>query len=165
MLFRSAAPLEGATEFGQTLVEEYGKGNEDTVNPFAVSDATLKHAREAAALGALGGAAIGGVAAAVPSPKKILEAPDVDSAIEAFRFDLDPNRSAGVDFKAIAQTYKDHTPEQIASSQDALHRVYGDDPTFTRAEDGTTTAYGAPLRVVPPQALPPMADEIGRAHV
>ena len=153
-----AAPLEGATEFGQTLVEEYGKGNEDTVNPFAVSDATLKHAREAAALGALGGAAIGGVAAAVPSPKKILEAPDVDSAIEAFRFDLDPNRSAGVDFKAIAQTYKDHTPEQIASSQDALHRVYGDDPTFTRAEDGTTTAYGAPLRVVPPQALPPMAD-------
>jgi GGDEF domain-containing protein len=56
-----AAPIEGATEYGQTLLEEYGKGND----PF--SEESRKQAGDAAALGALGGAAMGGVGGAIQS--------------------------------------------------------------------------------------------------
>jgi GGDEF domain-containing protein/adenine/guanine phosphoribosyltransferase-like PRPP-binding protein len=56
-----AAPIEGATEYGQTLLEEYGKGND----PF--SEESRKQAGDAAALGALGGAAMGGAGGTVQS--------------------------------------------------------------------------------------------------
>jgi len=100
-----AMPIEGGTEFGQTLLEEYGKGKD----PFSAD--AMKQARESAALGALGGMAIGGVGGAIRGPKvdeqkpadtpaapvlqigntpeDILKAPDADSAIAAFTASLD----------------------------------------------------------------------------
>lgn len=48
-----AAPIEGGTEFAQTMLEEYGKGKD----PF--SPESMAQARDAAALGVLGGSAIG----------------------------------------------------------------------------------------------------------
>jgi len=99
-----AMPIEGGTEFGQTLLEEYGKGKD----PFSAD--AMKQARESAALGALGGMAIGGVGGAIRGPKvdeqkpadtpaapvlqigntpeDILKAPDADSAIATFAASL-----------------------------------------------------------------------------
>jgi hypothetical protein len=53
----AAAPIEGGTEFGQTLLEEYGKGKD----PFSAD--ALHQATDAAALGTLGGTVVGGAAA------------------------------------------------------------------------------------------------------
>lgn len=63
------APIEAGTEFGQTLLEEYGKGN----NPF--SPETIHHAQDAAALGALGGGLVGGVGGVMSSPRQPEELP------------------------------------------------------------------------------------------
>lgn len=80
----AAAPIEGATEYGQTLIEEWGKGKD----PMAPE--SLHHAKDAAALGMLGGAAIGGVGGAIRGPKPrvdpvadILGAQDLDGAIRS----------------------------------------------------------------------------------
>jgi hypothetical protein len=59
----AAAPVEGATEFGQTLLEEAGKGH----NPIAAE--ALAQARDAAALGMLGGTTIGGAGGALHGAK------------------------------------------------------------------------------------------------
>lgn len=79
-----AAPIEAGTEYAQTLAEEYGKGND----PF--SDASLAQARDAAALGALGGTVVGGAGGSVhgakvrPNPvADIAKAKTVDDAIAA----------------------------------------------------------------------------------
>jgi hypothetical protein len=63
----TAAPLaaaEGATEYGQTLLEEWGKGND----PF--SDESRKQAIDAAGLGAVGGGAMGFAGGAVSGSQK-----------------------------------------------------------------------------------------------
>jgi N12 class adenine-specific DNA methylase len=82
----AAAPVEGATEYGQTLVEEYGKGND----PFSAE--SKQQAFDAAGLGALGGQAMGTVggllsAAKEPAPRPsvadIGKATTVDDAIIA----------------------------------------------------------------------------------
>lgn len=54
---------EGGTEFTQTLVEEFGKGND----PF--SPGSLKQAVDAAALGGVGGGAVGAVGGAMRRPE------------------------------------------------------------------------------------------------
>lgn len=86
-----AAPIEAGTEYGQTLAEEYGKGKD----PF--SPESLAQAKDAAALGALGGTVIGGGGGMLhgakaiepkPEPKRdpvpdILGAGNVDDAIKA----------------------------------------------------------------------------------
>lgn len=57
------APIEAGTEYGQTMLEEYGQGKDPT------SDESLKQARESAWLGALGGAVVGGAGGAIQSAK------------------------------------------------------------------------------------------------
>lgn len=61
----AGAAVEGGTEFGQTLIEEYGKGND----PF--SEESIRGATNAAALGAVGGGAFGGVAGAMTRPNEV----------------------------------------------------------------------------------------------
>ena len=65
----AAAPIEGATEYGQTLIEEYGKGNDPT------SPEARKQALDAAALGTFGGAAVGGMGGAVRGAQPAQVAP------------------------------------------------------------------------------------------
>lgn len=64
-----AAPIEAGTEYAQTLAEEYGKGND------AFSEASLAQARDAAALGALGGTTVGGAGGALHGAKKVAQQP------------------------------------------------------------------------------------------
>jgi len=59
----AAAPIEGGTEYGQTLLEEFGKGND----PF--SPESLKQASDSAALGILGGTVVGGAGGALRGPQ------------------------------------------------------------------------------------------------
>ncbi len=79
-------PAEGATEYLQTGLEEYGKGKETAMLPFEQSAQSQRHAFNAAALGALGGAVHGVVGGAVSSPEqaaaRVLKAPSIDSAID-----------------------------------------------------------------------------------
>ncbi len=63
------AITEGGTEYLQTLMEAAGKGED----PF--SDATKREAIESAALGTLGGAAVGGTGGVVNAPVQNLTAP------------------------------------------------------------------------------------------
>lgn len=63
-----AAPVEGVTEYGQTIAEEYGKGNEQTLDPFAISDATHRQGINAAALGVIGGTVHAGGGGILSSP-------------------------------------------------------------------------------------------------
>ncbi|CAK0757181.1 hypothetical protein CCP3SC15_2260001 [Gammaproteobacteria bacterium] len=69
----AAAPAEGGTEYGQTLIEEYGKGND----PF--SEESKQQAFDAAGLGALGGGAMG-VGGGMLS--KARQAPPVDDTLD-----------------------------------------------------------------------------------
>lgn len=90
---------EGLTEYAQTGVEEYGKGNESNPIPFMQSDKSHRQAIDAAALGAVGGGAMGGVGGILapqqkndkpaPTPSDILAAPDADTAIQSFTDSLD----------------------------------------------------------------------------
>ena len=64
------APVEGATEYLQTGLEQYGKGEEANILPFNQSAEGQKQAREAAALGILGGVVMGGAGGALQGPKK-----------------------------------------------------------------------------------------------
>ena len=154
----AVAPAEGATEYGQTLLEEYGKGNEETINPFEVSAATQKQARESAALGALGGGVVGGVGGALsPSPKPkpaIVEAGDVESAVEAFRFSVANPDESRERFAAARLTYKDQAPDEIAANQETLARAVQTTPGFALDDTGAPTLNGAPVKAVAAQELP-----------
>lgn len=101
-----AAPIEAGTEYAQTLAEEYGKGKD----PF--SPESFAQARDAAALGALGGTVVGGAggvmrgatpiaekppAVATDPVQPILAAGSVDDAIKAAH-------EAGQAWKVIAPT-------------------------------------------------------------
>jgi N12 class adenine-specific DNA methylase len=59
----ASAPIEGGTEFGQTMIEEYGKGHDP------LSADTMKQSIDAAAQGAVGGAAMGFAGGAVHGPQ------------------------------------------------------------------------------------------------
>ena len=63
-----AAPIEGGTEYLQTGIEEFGKGNEQNILPFNQSAKAQTGALDAAALGAIGGAAMGGIGGAIHTP-------------------------------------------------------------------------------------------------
>jgi len=141
-----ATPIEAGTEFGQTLLEEAGKGNDP------LSAESLKQARDAAALGALGGTAIGGAggvlhgqqAPAEPDPvPAILNAPDVDSAIEAARA-ATQERVAGLfeaqqtDALIGAMREREANPPVFAPANDAaslLERQGQGDPLAPMLED------------------------------
>lgn len=80
-----AAPIEAATEYFQTGVENYGKGEEENILPFNQSEKAQRDAFNSAGLGAMGGgvhAAIGGVISR-PDIKEIAAAPTADAAIDA----------------------------------------------------------------------------------
>lgn len=91
-----AAPIEGGTEYAQTLLEEYGKGND----PFSTD--ALKQARESAALGALGGTVIGGAGGALRSAQQPSEnnpppATPSSTAPIAPAVDLTPDQQTRID--------------------------------------------------------------------
>lgn len=76
----AAAPIEGGEEYVQTLLEESGKGND----PF--SAATLRQAKDAFGVGALGGTAMAGVGGFLSKPvnlQPIAQAKTTDEAIAA----------------------------------------------------------------------------------
>lgn len=105
----SGAMAEGATEFAQTLVEEAGKGND----PF--SDASVRQAIDASAMGTVGGASMGGAGGilqraqpkplALPEPKKGLGAVDITKVPESIGLN---NPDVGLD-------------ESIKAAWDLLH--------------------------------------------
>ena len=74
---------EGGTEYSQTLAEEWGKGND----PFSTE--SMRGAKDAAALGALGGGMMGGIGgglhkgqtppALIPPPAQLETSPPVDA--------------------------------------------------------------------------------------
>ena len=121
---------------------------------------------------AFGGLAIGalqgGVQTAVlgrgaPSPKQpILDAPDVDSAITAFKFAT----ASPIDREAILAPYragfKDQASEVTAEHQALLVQAFENDPTFAPDVEGRPTVNRAQLRVVAPQALPTEGEGLTR---
>lgn len=86
---------EGGTEYLQTGIEEYGKGNEKNFLPFMQSESAQKQALDAAGLGAVGGGGMAMVGGAFSSPQKkdaapspspsISSAQTADDAIAAFQ--------------------------------------------------------------------------------
>lgn len=90
---------EGGTEYLQTGIEEYGKGNEKNFLPFMQSESAQKQALDAAGLGAVGGGGMAMVGGAFSSPQKkdtapspassISTAPTADDAINAFESEVE----------------------------------------------------------------------------
>lgn len=90
---------EGGTEYLQTGIEEYGKGNEKNFLPFMQSESAQKQALDAAGLGAVGGGGMAMVGGAFSSPQKkdaapspspsISSAQTADDAIAAFQSEVD----------------------------------------------------------------------------
>ncbi len=86
-----AAPIEGLTEYGQTGIEEYGKGNEANMLTWNQSESTQGNALDAAAQGMLGGVLHSSAGGILSSPQKapitniadIGKAATVDDAIKA----------------------------------------------------------------------------------
>ena len=99
--------VEAGTEFPQTLIEEFGKGND----PF--SDESILQATRAAALGYVGGKTIGGVSGAIRGPEpdlNILGADTVDEGIDAAMRSLDRDdvpAPSEADQSEIARTIDD----------------------------------------------------------
>jgi len=178
-----AAAPEAATEFGQTIAEEWGKGH-DVVG--TVSPETLRQAQDAAAIGALGGALVGGTAGALqpgagkepppaetppvgtvpPSPMErvapVLKATSVDEAIStaAKLVETAPITSAQLD-QAIgvpqAAAPAPYTESHLAADQVAFTRMLsegGVGTVTTDAATGQATYDGSPIRVVDPRTLP-----------
>jgi hypothetical protein len=119
------APPEAATEYGQTLLEEWGKGND----PF--SEESRTQAVDAAGLGAVGGGAMGfagGVISGSPQDQKkqtenpldsargIAQATNVDEAINA----MDQALS-----EPVADSSKPHPRTQYDDSFHAAAQQYG----------------------------------------
>ena len=100
------APAEGATEFFQTGLEEWGKGNEANMLPWNQSDKAYTGAIDAAGLGAVGGGAHGMIGG-------ILSSPTVDQAIAAADESLNLNQS-------LDQAAPELTPAVTAYQQDVL---------------------------------------------
>ena len=65
-----AAPIEAGTEYLQTGLEEYGKGNEQNMLPFNQSDEAQRQAFNAAGLGAVGGVTHAGVGGLISSAQR-----------------------------------------------------------------------------------------------
>jgi len=117
----AAMPIEGGTEYGQTMLEEYGKGND----PYSAE--THKQAFDSAGLGALGGMVHGVVGGAVSSPiDKISESQTTDEAITNFNASLEvpvPNimprdvAQGGLDISAISQRNQDAIFRQTLAEQ------------------------------------------------
>lgn len=66
---------EGGTEFTQTLLEEYGKGND----PF--SPESIRQAIDSAALGAVGGGAVGGIGGLATAPAAATRTEDIPAKL------------------------------------------------------------------------------------
>lgn len=115
---------ESATEFAQTLLEEYGKGND----PF--SDAAIREALDAAALGAVGGTVVGGAGGALTRPL-----PPVTGVTEPFK-EIVANETVGID-EAIQRAFdlaQTTTPGQKAATQRLLDRVRAEDEARAAAK-------------------------------
>lgn len=70
----AATPIEGGTEYAQTLIETLGQGKE-------ITSETLKEAVDAAALGGLGGQIIGGGGGLLSSPEVAKVKKEIDSEL------------------------------------------------------------------------------------
>ena len=177
-----AGAIEGGTEYGQTIAEEWGKG---TAPVGVVTKGMHEEAIDAAAIGAFAGQVIGGASGLLgggppppPAPgappseppeapiEPIMSQPTVDSAIKT---------AAAVADAPITATQLDQfiAPDEgkiIQSVQQAnLERIFsGFEPTpedlqagfsgFTRdADTGAALFNGVPLRVIPREELPEAA--------
>jgi len=115
---------ESATEFAQTILEEYGKGND----PFA--DQSIREALDAAALGAVGGTVVGGAGGALTTPL-----PPVTGVTEPFK-EIVTNETVGID-EAIQRAFdlaQTPTPGQKAATQRLLDRVRAEDEARAAAK-------------------------------
>lgn len=121
----AVSATEGSTEFGQTLAEESGKGRD------MFSAESFAQARDAAALGALGGIIGAGGGAMTPAKvitddiQKIGEAGSVDEAIDAFsdsvsRPIIEPNREQPQIYRDVTPN-EENFPEPYFSDRDALN--------------------------------------------
>jgi len=157
-----AAPVEFGTEYGQTMAEEYGKGND----PF--SDETRRQALNAGALGAMGGSVHGMGGGLISAPRKIdpikeIEtAPDVGTAIDGMTKAVD---EANADLSAKIDAYV--RPPSM-STEDVLHHTNGlladlqskiaGTPEITKENDDGTISH---IPAVPGRAL---TDQEQAAH-
>lgn len=108
-----AAPIEAGTEYFQTGLEEFGKGNEQNMLPFNQSEESQRQAINAAGLGAVGGvthAGVGGLISSAqrPNPAPVATAPDniSDLTLQAdstIRNDLAPAVDAWVNKPGATQ--------------------------------------------------------------
>ena len=71
----ASAPIEAGTEYLQTGLENYGKGEEANILPFNQSEKAQKDAINSAALGALGGTVIGGAGGMLHGAKTAVATP------------------------------------------------------------------------------------------
>jgi len=72
----AAVPAEAGTEYFQTGIEEFGKGTEANPLPWNQSEENQRQAFDAAALGAIGGGAIGAGGGLMSRATQIADAPD-----------------------------------------------------------------------------------------
>ena len=100
---------------------------------------------------------------AIPDQQAILDAGSVDQAVERFKFDTSGNTRPPIDLTALAQTYKDHTPDEVAANQALLVRAHENEVGFGQDANGAPTLNDHPLQVVAPQALPDEGPGLTRA--
>lgn len=155
-----AAPIEGATEYGQTLLEEYGKGND----PF--SEESLHQAKEAAALGVLGGATMGAAGGAMHAAQPhatvedIAKAGSIDEAIAATQAVIDTpiaispdlRRSSYEDQDAIDTLARAAESGAMASSRQDQSSILTPDQFAQQDRIAAASAQtGAPSGIVLPE--------------
>lgn len=144
----TGATIEGGTEFGQTLIESAGKGKD----PF--SDASIKEAVDSAALGVVGGTAVGGTSGVLTGTTKPAIHPAIDTPkalpteqIPAVVGVGDP--SVGVD-QAIANAYQmvtaDLETEDVAAQEKAAEQ-------YRRQAEQVAPIVG-PARTRQPEEIP-----------
>lgn len=170
--------IEGGTEYGQTIAEEWGKG---TAQVGVVTKGMHREAIDAAAIGAFGGNIIGGAsgllgggppppAAGAPPASEppeapitpIMAQPDVDAAIKTAAAVAD----APITAKQLDNFIAPNQTEIGRSVQQAnLETIFSNfEPNeddlkagfvgFQRTPEGDATFNGVPLRVIPRDELP-----------
>lgn len=132
--------IEGGTEFGQTLVEEAGKGK----NPF--SSESFRQAIDAAALGSIGGGGIGAIGGALSSAQQKPDQPATGEIDPSMLSGGIPNSNTQTTAQQPAEPVKAQPSEvDIANASlfakkrlaELKQRITGTEDTEVRDFDGT----------------------------
>jgi len=144
-----AAPIEGLTEYGQTGIEEYGKGNEANMLPWNQSEANQGNALDAAAQGMLGGVLHSSAGGILSSPQKapithiadIGKAATVDDAIKAADNSVLSAQAVTnfIDAVKAGTPIRDQQSAQAYGGEAGLLSAYPDIATLPKV--GTEKAY------------------------